>query len=70
MNILDHLKSKNEKIEALKEEMYELKHELDGAETTYNNNNATIVHVDWEGKAVLLNIDDGKEEWEEWISFE
>ncbi|WP_144468707.1 hypothetical protein [Bacillus pumilus] len=65
-NIILRLKDTQEKIEGLKEQINELKTELIGAEITYKNRNAVIIHVDWENDSLLLNVDDL---YEEWVSF-
>lgn len=64
--IINRLKTNKGKIENLKEHLFELKIELIGAEITYKNRDAVIIHVDWENDSLLLNVDDS---YEEWVSF-
>ncbi|WP_342498247.1 hypothetical protein [Bacillus sp. FSL M8-0350] len=61
--VLNLLKTTQEKIEGLKEQLIELETELLGLEITYKNRYAVIIHVDWENNSLLLNVDDLYEEW-------
>ncbi|MBU8573708.1 hypothetical protein [Bacillus pumilus] len=61
--VLNLLKTTQEKIEGLKEQLIELETELLGLEITYKNRYAVIMHVDWKNNSLLLNVDDLYEEW-------
>lgn len=67
MDLIKFMQKRANKIEELKEELFELKYDSIGAEVMHEGNEAIIMEIDWENREVLLNYDDVNMEW---VSFE
>ncbi|WP_226035721.1 hypothetical protein [Aquibacillus saliphilus] len=63
MELIKLMQKRSDRIENVKEDLFELETDLIGAEVRHEDKEAMIMEIDWMQKAVLLNYDDVNMEW-------